>query len=163
MKLAGYDNGTEIHLAEHEMMTLGGNRCSVTFNSEDSKKWIVITADSQGVTTFNKRNELVKYPTDYPYRTTISKSVRHFGRFQMQPVATSSPGRGILWGSKPDLSLEAGRRKVGPYSRPKKVVDANMEHVREAVQLINNFMASNPGVEVTVEEGRLRIRLIVEF
>lgn len=166
MKIAGYDAVTEIHLTEAEFTILGSQRIDLEFFPDARTGWVKITANRNGSHFIHQRDKQ-QQSHEYPYRTSIGRGIKHFGRFGLQPVNTKSPGPGVLLGDRPNFELAARtNNRTRDYSRGKKpqpLPDLTMDNIRDAVKLINNFLASHDGVEVTVEEGKLKIRMILEF
>jgi hypothetical protein len=84
--------------------------------------------------------------------------------FATEHVATKSPMGGILYGAAPKMDREVMRQLKGEkrLSNPANMV--GLDSLKEAVQIINNFMRQyGDQIQITVDGKEIKVRMTLEI
>lgn len=161
MRIGGYRATTEIHLTDNELSLLGNpKKVDVLVDKSGTKNWVTIFNNISGTYSVSAIAQAIQNGRPHAHRVTIGMSRMHFGQFGMTTVEAYSPGSGTLIGGRPNMETPIVHRHRESIVRGKK---GPMADVKRAVEVVNVFIRETKGVEVAIEEGQIKIRLLLEF
>lgn len=160
MKIGRNSTSLMIAFTEQEKAFIGSDRCNIQIDPGSRERWITVTGRPDGQRTFYTHND-----STHPVRTEIQCDLPQFGTELVNAV---SPGPGILYGSKPTMSIPMKNiNRGGGVPRPtvqRLTGMPGLDELKQAVLLVNNFKKEyGSQIELTLEDGVLRIRMMLEI
>lgn len=160
MRLGHYKSGgLEVTMTPNELAILGTNpRLSATVNPTSDKDWIKIEVDPNGL-----------YKLSAPRERSGARSFRFrpggagLELFGAETVVSWSSGKGVLFGHRPTMQIPMIVRSAS-VTQPRKVSEEkSFQVIHDAVNVINSFAAEHRDLELTVVDGKLVVRMYIEF
>jgi hypothetical protein len=159
MKIARNNTALSISLTANERAALRGSRCRVQLNATSKNEWLILT----GTEDLNDRSIYSNArDSEHPFRVdTVQNGLPLFG---VETVDCRVVG-GSIYVNAPRMNrplIERSKREKRPIAHLAAM--PGIEEAKQAVMLINNMKeAYGNQIEITVEEGKLRIRMMLEL
>lgn len=159
MQVGRNNQSLTVSLSANERAALGGSKCHVVLNPTSRTEWLILSgSDNSGDRSIYEtpRNE------KHPYRIEVSApGIPVFGT---EPVECKAIG-GKLYVEAPRMNRPLIERNTTTRLPPNKLSSMpGLDEVKEAVKMVNNFKATyGDQVEITVEAGYLRMRMMLEL